>query len=439
MLFSRSGEKTFHCHVCSSAFSTKGSLKVHMRLHTGAKPFKCPHCSQRFRTSGHRKSHIMQHLKPTAPKKHRKSHRNPVASDVVQQMLQSDTQGDQVVANGNQVINLVQNQNVLPVSLSITDSFGNVTDSGVTAQLLQGLEGVQLQLSANIGQSIQITGLEPSSMLQTVQIDAGLLQQLQQQGNINLTINPNLISAPTVQAADPNLVQNIQQAASISDTVNPNVVIQSFAVAPGQSIMTAATDNGQVMDVAGNVTSVHQEVMDNGQALAMDGMMMVKSQEDGDEEESSGQEDEDEEDEVPEGVSEDLQGFDEGPLDANGLKPDEQQQALQLLQQHTSHRMDLTDPGRTHVCPVSLSLQSLSLTSHVCFFSTISLCLFLYPFLPHSILPSLHPHSICPSIPTFFLSLSPSLSLYVSLLSSFIHLPPSPSLPLYVPVFALQH
>ena len=105
--------------------------------------------------------------------------------------------------------------------------------------------------------------------------------------------------------------------------------------------------------------------MNDGQTLALDGMMMVKSQEDGEEEESSGQEEEDEEDEVAEGVSEDLQAFDEGALDANGLKPDEQQQALQLLQQHTSHRMDLTDPGRTHVCPVSLFTVSLSQTSHV--------------------------------------------------------------------------
>ena len=63
------GEKQFKCHVCNSQFSTKGSLKVHMRLHTGAKPFKCPHCEQRFRTSGHRKSHISSHFKPPMSKK----------------------------------------------------------------------------------------------------------------------------------------------------------------------------------------------------------------------------------------------------------------------------------------------------------------------------------------------------------------------------------
>lgn len=62
--FMCAGQKLFTCHMCSTAFSTKGSLKVHMRLHTGSKPFKCPYCDQRFRTSGHRKTHMQCHLRP---------------------------------------------------------------------------------------------------------------------------------------------------------------------------------------------------------------------------------------------------------------------------------------------------------------------------------------------------------------------------------------
>ena len=36
---------------------------------------------------------------------------------------------------------VIQGQGVLPVSLSITDPFGNVADPNLAAQVLQGLEG----------------------------------------------------------------------------------------------------------------------------------------------------------------------------------------------------------------------------------------------------------------------------------------------------------
>lgn len=190
-----------------------------MRLHTGAKPFKCPHCDLRFRTSGHRKSHIVGHLKPDLPKKRKvnfihdddqssqSQHINMISVPDIQNVMSTSQ------ANG-QVINIeptvFQSPNILPVSLSLADNMGQIQESTLAAHVLQGLDNVQLQLTGNVGQGgIQITGLDPSIFSQTVQIDASLLQQLQQQGNVNITLNPNVL-AQGMQVADPNLVQGLQ-------------------------------------------------------------------------------------------------------------------------------------------------------------------------------------------------------------------------------------
>ena len=79
------------------------------------------------------------------------------------------------------------------------------------------MEGIQLQLPAGNqlgGQNIQIAGLDMAMLSQTIQIDPALLQQLQQQGNINVTIDPNMVQTQSLQAANPNLIQNIQTQVS---------------------------------------------------------------------------------------------------------------------------------------------------------------------------------------------------------------------------------
>ncbi|KAL3860221.1 hypothetical protein ACJMK2_010376 [Sinanodonta woodiana] len=254
-----SGEKKFRCHICASMFSTKGSLKVHMRLHTGAKPFKCPHCDQRFRTSGHRKSHIISHLKPEVAGRKRKTgqaQQSNIPQVEINLLNNADVQNtlahdDGETADGitSQVINVDQAllqhaaQNVLPISVTV-DSFANLTESALAAQVLQGLEGLQLHLTGNLGQGIQITGLDPSLLTQTVQIDSSLLQQLQQQGNINITINPSLISS-NMHSADQTLLQNIHiQPISLSETVNPNSIIIQQSV-QGLSMEDGGDQQGQ--------------------------------------------------------------------------------------------------------------------------------------------------------------------------------------------------
>ncbi|XP_013403911.1 zinc finger protein 236 isoform X2 [Lingula anatina] len=227
----RPTEKVFKCHVCNSNFSTKGSLKVHMRLHTGAKPFKCPHCDERFRTSGHRKSHIQTHFRPAQPKRRKTSTRHNINTTDMQQVGQVLYNTDQNIQAtlGNQVISLdpsLLQQTLMPVSLSIPDQLtataGNMVTTGTTggesnisAQVLQGMEGIQLQVSGGTGQAIHITGIDPNLLTQTVQIDANLLQQLQAQG-INLSINPNIVTQ-AFQSTDTNLLAGVQSQVTVTD------------------------------------------------------------------------------------------------------------------------------------------------------------------------------------------------------------------------------
>ena len=192
-----------------------------MRLHTGSKPFKCPHCDLRFRTSGHRKSHMAQHFKPNMRKRIKNASMISQTSDVapptqMPSAMASDVGELSATMDNNQIINIDQfllqdPSGVLPFSISLTDDMGTVI-TDFASQVLQGinLENLQLHLTSNSG--LQISGLDPT---QSIPIDAAQLQHLQQGGNINLTINPNLIDQTlpqtiVIQEHRPNDTNNLQ-------------------------------------------------------------------------------------------------------------------------------------------------------------------------------------------------------------------------------------
>lgn len=50
----------YKCAVCLKAFSRKGFVDAHMRVHTGERPFKCSICESKYSQVGDLRRHMQK-------------------------------------------------------------------------------------------------------------------------------------------------------------------------------------------------------------------------------------------------------------------------------------------------------------------------------------------------------------------------------------------
>ncbi|RMC15683.1 hypothetical protein DUI87_07885 [Hirundo rustica rustica] len=230
------------CSYCPKSFKKPSDLVRHVRIHTGEKPYKCDECGKSFTVKSTLDCHVKTHTDPNVFIMNNSVLTNQFDQNLLQQGLVG--------------------QAILPASVS---AGGDLTVS-LTDGSLATLEGIQLQLAANlVGQNVQISGIDATGINNiTLQIDPSILQQTLQQSNL---LTQQLTGDPTMAPQNPSL-----QAPE--NAVPANVVIQPISGLSLQPTVTSANMTiGSLSEQESVLTTSASGAQDITQVMTSQGMV----------------------------------------------------------------------------------------------------------------------------------------------------------------------